>query len=276
MEQLAGKVALVTGAGSGIGAGMARAFAAEGMRLALADIEVEPVRALAAELEASGTEAIAVQVDVASGDAVDALAEQVFGTLGSVHIVCNNAGVCQGGPVWEMTPNDWRWLLGVNLGGVINGCRTFVPRLIAQGEPAHIVNTASVGGFLSGWTLGMYSTTKYAVVGYSEALAQELEPHRIGVSILCPGGVNTDLGSSARRRPAHLGTAPAQMDVVLDMMAAGIDPREVGRHVVRGVRENALYVFTHPEFKAPIDERFDRVRAAIERAGVPLPSRRDP
>ncbi len=276
MEQLAGKVALVTGAGSGIGAGMARAFAAEGMRLALADIEVEPVRALAAELGASGTEAIAVQVDVASAEAVGALAEQVLDTLGSVHIVCNNAGVCQGGPIWEMTPNDWRWLLGVNLGGVINGCRTFVPRLIAQGEPAHIVNTASVGGFLSGGTLGMYSTTKYAVVGYSEALAQELEPHGIGVSILCPGAVSTDLGGSARRRPAHLGTAPAQMEFVLEMMAAGIDPREVGRHVIRGVRENALYIFTHPEFKALIGERFDRVRAAIDRAAVPLPSRRHP
>jgi NAD(P)-dependent dehydrogenase (short-subunit alcohol dehydrogenase family) len=273
MEQLADKVALVTGAGSGIGAGMARAFAAEGMRLALADIEVEPVRALAAELRAFGTEAIAVQVDVASPEAVDALAERVLGALGSVHLVCNNAGVCQGGPVWEMTPNDWRWLLSVNLGGVINGCRTFVPRLIAQGEPAHIVNTASVGGFLSGATLGMYSTTKFAVVGYSEALAQELEPHGIGVSILCPGAVNTDLASSARRRPAHLGTAPAKMDLVLGMMAAGIDPCEVGRHVVRGVRENALYVFTHPEFGALIDERFDRVRAAIDRARAPLPSR---
>lgn len=273
MEQVAGKIALVTGAGSGIGAGMARAFAAEGMRLALADIEIEPVEALAAELAMSGTQAIALQVDVADAASVNVLAEQVFDRLGELHLLCNNAGVCQGGPIWEMTKNDWDWLLGVNLGGVINGCRSFVPRLIAQGKPAHIVNTASVGGFLSGGELGMYSTTKFAVVGYSEALAQDLEPHGIGVSVLCPGAVNTGLGSSAKRRPAHLGTAPANLDFLRGMMPEGMDPVEVGRHVVRGVRDNALYIFTHAEFRPLIDERFERVRAAIDRAAVPLRGR---
>jgi NAD(P)-dependent dehydrogenase (short-subunit alcohol dehydrogenase family) len=270
MEQLTGKIALITGAGSGIGAGMARAFAAEGMRVALADIESEPVQALATELAIAGTQAIAMHVDVADAASVDALAEEVFDRLGGLHLLCNNAGVCQGGPIWQMTKNDWDWLLGVNLGGVINGCRSFIPRLVAQGGPAHIVNTASVGGFLSGGELGMYSTTKFAVVGYSEALAQDLEPHGIGVSILCPGAVNTDLGSSDRRRPAHLGTAPANLDFLRGMMAEGMDPVEVGHHVVRGMRENALYIFTHAEFRALIDERFDRVRAAIDRAAVPV------
>ena len=273
MEQLGGKIALITGAGSGIGAGMARAFAAEGMRLVLTDIEIEPVQRLAAEL-ATTTEATALQVDVVSPDAVDALAERVFRDHGGLHLLCNNAGVCQGGPIWKMTAHDWRWLLGVNLGGVINGCHAFVPRLIAQGEPAHIVNTASVGGFLSGGELGMYSTTKFAVVGYSEALAEDLAPHGIGVSVLCPGAVNTDLDRSANRRPAHLGTAPANLDFLRGMMAEGMAPIEVGRHVVRGVRESALHIFTHPEFLDLIGERFDRVRTAIAHAQVPLPPRR--
>jgi NAD(P)-dependent dehydrogenase (short-subunit alcohol dehydrogenase family) len=169
-----------------------------------------------------------------------------------------------------MSENDWRWILSVNLEGVINGCRAFVPRLVAQGEPAHVVNTASIGGFLSGGGLGMYSTTKFAVVAYSEALSQELLPHGIGVSVLCPGFVNTDLGNSLRRRPAEFGQAPAKMESILPGMAEGMDPVEVGRRVVRGVRENALYVFTHPEFKPFVEQRFAQVLDAMDRATQPL------
>jgi NAD(P)-dependent dehydrogenase (short-subunit alcohol dehydrogenase family) len=270
METLADRVAVVTGAGSGIGAGMARAFAREGMRLALADIERDPLHRLADELRADGCEVLVEPLDVAKAREVEAFAERVFEELGGAHLLCNNAGVCQGGPIVEMSENDWRWILSVNLEGVIHGCRAFVPRLVAQGEPAHVVNTASIGGFLSGGGLGMYSTTKFAVVAYTEALSQELEPHGIGVSVLCPGFVNTDLGNSGRRRPAELGQAPAKMESILPGMAEGMDPVEVGRRVVRGVRENALYVFTHPEFKPIVEERFARVLAAMDRAAKPL------
>lgn len=270
METLTDRVAVVTGAGSGIGAGMARAFAREGMRLALADIENGPVRGLAEELRADGCEVLAEQVDVAKSSQVEAFAARVFDELGGAHLLCNNAGVCQGGPIAEMSENDWRWILSVNLEGVINGCRAFVPRLVAQAEPAHVVNTASIGGFLSGGGLGMYSTTKFAVVAYTEALSQELQPHGIGASVLCPGFVNTDLGNSGRRRPEELGQSPARMESILPGMAEGMDPVEVGRRVVRGVRENALYVFTHPEFKPIVEQRFAQVLDAMDRAAQPL------
>jgi len=249
---------------------MARAFAREGMRLALADIESPPLRKLADELRAAGSEVLAEQVDVAKAAQVEAFAARVFDELGGAHLLCNNAGVCQGGPITEMSENDWRWILSVNLEGVINGCRAFVPRLVAQAAPAHVVNTASIGGFLSGGGLGMYSATKFAVVAYTEALRQELEPHGIGASVLCPGFVNTDLGNSERRRPAELGRAPGGMESILPGMEEGMDPLEVGRRVLRGVRENALYVFTHPEFKPIVEERFAQVLDAMDRAAQPL------
>jgi NAD(P)-dependent dehydrogenase (short-subunit alcohol dehydrogenase family) len=269
MQELTGRVAVVTGAASGIGAGLARAFAEIGMKIVAADIELEPAQKLADALRGAGGEAIAVRTDVSQPADLEALAERAWDAFGGVHVLCNNAGVCQGGPIWEMTSEDWRWLLSVNFGGVINGCRAFVPRLLAEGGPAHIVNTASVGGFLTGGELGMYGTTKFAVVGYSESLAQELEPHDIGVSILCPGWTHTRLGGAARNRPADLGEAPAKMDLILPGMAAGMDPLEVGRRTLRGIRENALYVFTHPEFKPIFELRFAKVLEALDRGTEP-------
>jgi len=267
MKELDGRCAVVTGSASGIGAGIARALSARGMRLVLGDIEAAPVRALA---EALPTESIAVPTDVSDPRSVDALAEAAWSRFGAVHLLCNNAGVCQGGPIWEMRDEDWRWLMGVNFEGVVNGCRSFVPRLIAQGEPAHVVNTASLGGFLTSGGLGMYSVSKYAVVSYTEALAQELAPHGIGASVLCPGFVRTRLGDAARNRPQRLGTAPALLEPILPGMAAGMEPDEVGRHLVRGVEEEALYIFTHPEIAPMLSERFDRVLAALEHAGDPI------
>lgn len=272
MEELAGRGAVVTGAASGIGAALARALAGEGMRLALADVETGPLEALVAELRAAGGEALAVPTDVSRRGDVETLAERAFDALGGVHVVCNNAGVCQGGPVHRMGDRDWEWLLGVNLHGVRLGCDVFAPRLVAQGEPAHVVNTASVGGFLSGGGLGMYSTTKYAVVGYSEALAQELAPHGIGVSILCPSFTRTRLADAARNRPRALGAAPAGLEILEKGLAEGTDPELVARHAVRGIRENALYVFTDDVFRSVVQDRFHRVLDALGRAAEP-PSR---
>ena len=144
-----------------------------------------------------------------------------------------------------------------------------MPRLIAQGEPAHVVNTASIGGFVTGGELGLYGTSKYAVVGYTEALAQELARHGIGVSVLCPGWTHTDLPHSQRHRPPELGTAPARMEVIVPGMAAGMDPEDVGRYLLRGVREEALYIFTHVDLKPVVEHRFAQVLAALDRAAEP-------
>jgi NAD(P)-dependent dehydrogenase (short-subunit alcohol dehydrogenase family) len=168
-----------------------------------------------------------------------------------------------------MREQDWRWVLSVNLEGVVNGCRAFLPHLIASGGPAHVLNTASVGGFLAGGSLGLYTVSKFAVVAYSESLAQDLAPHGIGVTILCPGATRTNLATAARNRPAALGHAEAGMQVIEAMMDAGMDPLEVGRHAVRGIREGALYVFTDSVFKPVIAQRFERVLAALDRAGEP-------
>jgi NAD(P)-dependent dehydrogenase (short-subunit alcohol dehydrogenase family) len=273
MEQLSGRVAVVTGAASGIGAGIARACAEHGMRVVLADIELEPAQQLAGQLEAQGHRALAVRTDVSRPDELEALADQTFAHFGAADVLFNNAGVAQGGAIHEFTAGDWAWLLGVNLYGVVNGCRAFVRRWFARGEPAHVVNTASVGGFLSGPVLGMYSTTKFAVVAYSEALAQELAPLDIGVSVLCPGWTNTNLGDASRNRPAALGSAPDRLEIITPGMADGMDPIDVGRHALRGVRENALYVFTHPEFQPLIADRFAKVLAALERGKEPVKPR---
>jgi NAD(P)-dependent dehydrogenase (short-subunit alcohol dehydrogenase family) len=270
MENLSGRVAVVTGAASGIGAGIVRACAEQGMRVVLADVELAPAEQLARELEATGTEALAVRTDVAVPEDLEALADRAFSRFGGVDVLFNNAGVAQGGATHEFTPADWSWLIGVNLYGVVNGCRTFVPRWIAGGTPAHVVNTASVGGFLSGPVLGMYSTTKFAVVAYSEALAQEVAPHGIGVSVLCPGLVHTNLSHASRNRPATLGNAPDRLDILTTVSSDAMDPLDVGRHALRGVRENALYVFSHPEFQPLIADRFARVVAALERAKEPV------
>jgi NAD(P)-dependent dehydrogenase (short-subunit alcohol dehydrogenase family) len=270
MEDLAGRVAVVTGGASGIGAGIARACAESGMRVVVADIELAPAETLAKQLDGAGAPAFAVRTDVTRPGDLEVLADAAFERFGSADVLFNNAGVAQGGPIHEFTSADWDWLLGVNLYGVINGCRAFVPRWLERGEAAHVVNTASVGGFLSGPVLGMYSTTKFAVVAYSESLAQELAAQNIGVTVLCPGWTNTNLGDASRNRPAGLGTAPNRLEIITPGMAEGMDPIEVGRRALRGVRENAQYVFTHPEFQPLIADRFAKVLAALERAREPV------
>jgi len=269
MRELTERVAVVTGGGSGIGAGIARALAGRGMKLVIADVDEEAAHRVAAELEAGGGRACAVRVDVARPEDLERLAETAWARFGGTHVLCNNAGVAQGGVLHELGPHDWRWLWSVNVEGVVNGCRAFVPRLLEQGGLAHVVNTASVGGFLSGPVLGMYSATKYAVVAYSEALRLELADCGIGVSVLCPGWTDTHLGRASRNRPAELGTAPDGLEIITPGMSEGLHPDAVGRHALRGIEEDALYVFTHPEFGPLLRERFDRVLAAVERAKQP-------
>lgn len=264
MKDLNGKVAVVTGAGSGIGRGLCRAFAAAGMRVVAADVDLAAAEGTRELVREHGGEARAVHTDVADRRSVEELAARVVAELGAVHLVCNNAGVFTGGPLLEMTEGDWRWLLSVNLMGVVHGCQVFAPRLAAQGD-GHIVNTASVGGFLASDVMTIYCVTKYGVVALSEALRQALETKGVGVSVLCPGPVETGLPAADRLRPVELGPSGGTSAMLAPMTAGGLDPVEVGEMVIRGVRDNAEYIFTHGMFRDVIAQRFDRVLAAFDR-----------
>jgi NAD(P)-dependent dehydrogenase (short-subunit alcohol dehydrogenase family) len=195
---------------------------------------------------------------------VEALAERAFGELGAVHVLCNNAGVAVSGGM-ESTPHeDWEWLIGVNLWGVIHGVEAFVPRMIAAKQPGHIVNTASMAGLIASQGLGVYNTTKYAVVGLSETLQKDLRGYDIGVSVLCPMGVRTNIRQSARNRPAHLGNPKAPSGREVELIGRSLAPEHVAERVLRAVYANRLYVITHEEGLEPLRRRFQRMEKAIE------------
>jgi len=270
MKDLSGKVAVVTGAASGIGLAMAERFAGEGMRVVLADIEADALSAAASRMRAAGHDVCSVRTDVSKAGDVEHLADVALDRYGAVHIACNNAGVGIGGALWEHTARDWEWLLGVNLWGVIHGIRTFVPIMLGQGDECHIVNTASAAGLDARPWLGMYSASKYAVVAASEALRQELAMtgSKIGVSVLCPAVVNTRIGEAERNRPAALSNgsdaepppqAQAFGEAFRAMLASGIPPQDVADAVVDAIRENRLYIVTNAETEARLRGRLDRM-----------------
>ncbi len=261
MENLDGRVAVVTGGGSGIGSGICRALAGEGVKVVVSDIDDAAAAQIADSIRGDGGTAIAVRTDVSQRADVEALARRTIAELGRVDIVCNNAGVLVGGPILETTEDDWQWLLSVNMMGVVHGSQVFAPLFLERGE-GHIVNTASVGGFLSFSTLAIYCATKYAVVGYSEALHMELAPRGVGVSILCPGMVRTNLSTSDRSRPAHFGDAGGSSKELGDL-SQGMEPIEVGGHVVRGIKANAPFIFTHSDFRGMFQQKFDGVLSAF-------------
>jgi NAD(P)-dependent dehydrogenase (short-subunit alcohol dehydrogenase family) len=247
-----GRVAVVTGAASGIGLGMCERLAAEGMRVVMADVEEPALAEASAALAGQGAAVLPVPTDVSSPDQVAALREAALAEFGAVHLLCNNAGV--GGPhgrLWEIPAGDWEWVLRVNLGGVINGIRAFVP-LLAEQDAAHVVNTSSVFGVFAG-ALGPYGISKHAIVALSETLYFQLQsaaPH-VGVSVLCPGAVRTRFGSSARNRPAWAGPAAAPTEAErasaerFDQLAAtGADPADVAAAVVAGIRGRRFYILT--------------------------------
>jgi NAD(P)-dependent dehydrogenase (short-subunit alcohol dehydrogenase family) len=277
MKDLNGKTAVVTGAASGIGRAMAERFLAEGMNVVLADIEARALREAERELADFG-HVVALRTDVSKTEDVQALADFSLRAFGAVNLLCNNAGVGMGGAIWEHSVRDWEWLLGVNLWGVIHGIRTFVPIMLNQGDECHIVNTASAAGLDPRPWLGMYSTSKSAVVAISEALQQELviTGAKIGVSVLCPAVVNTRIGDAERNRPLGLlnegdaeppPQAQAFGDAFRAMLASGISPKAVANCAVDATQDNRLYVLTNAETGGRVRARLDRILAAAEELG---------
>jgi len=271
MRNVEGRVAFITGGGSGVGLGMAKAFVAAGMRVAIADIRADHLEDATAEL---GGAVHAIRLDVTDRDAFARAADETERVLGRVHVVCNNAGINLFNDIAEATYQDWDWVLGVNLGGVVNGVVTFVPRIKAYGEGGHVVNTASMGAFLAGPGAGIYTAAKFGVLGLSDALRWSLLPHGIGVSVVCPGNVNSNIHESDLVRPPELSTdvTPADaefMRILPGIYAVGMSPDEMGEKILRGIQRNDFYVFTHPDHKEELRDLFDEILAAFPDEPVP-------
>ncbi|MFZ9626599.1 MAG: SDR family NAD(P)-dependent oxidoreductase, partial [Burkholderiaceae bacterium] len=222
MERFADRVAVITGAASGFGLAFAQRAALLGMRLVLADVEAAPLERAAAQLVATGANVRAFQTDVSNAEQMAQLADRAFSEFGAVHLLFNNAGVAPVGLIWEQSAADWQWVLGVNVMGVANGLRSFVPRMLEQNDDSHIVNTASVAGFISPTTMGLYSASKHAVVTISETLHHDLRAvgSSIGVTVLCPAFVPTGIAQSERNRPAALAGDQVQTSATLRARAA--------------------------------------------------------
>lgn len=273
MQQLDGKFAFVTGAGSGIGLGIADALAGAGMHVALADLRPDALAAARARIEAHGVRVFTMPLDVSDAVAVEAAAHSIEQAFGKLHVLVNNAGVAMHGtPIEHVKPEEWAWLFGVNVMGVVNGIRSFMPLIRRTGEGGHVVNTASISGFFvrEGRHQGAYAAAKYAVVALSEALEQEAASADIGVSVLCPGAVRTAIFASAATRPDRFGgpySRPEQETLTPSGVAgASLEPDEVGQRVLQAIRDNEFYIFTHTGERATIAARHDRITAALDRA----------
>lgn len=275
MRELAGKTAFVTGGASGIGFALGRAFAEAGMKVMLADIEADALETAVKSLHNSDVQGVAC--DVTDPASVERAAKASFEAFGNVHVVCNNAGVAAGGGIDSISLDNWKWVLDVNLMGVLYGIRTFLPHIRAHGESGHFVNTASMAGMVSGLGFSPYHASKFAVVTMSEGLAVQLKPLGIGVSVLCPGFVRTRIGESARNRPGQYGPAqtlnPASPAAALvaqiaQLIESGLDPADVAAQVLKAIREDELYVFTHPEMRAETEQRFATILAAMDKAAA--------
>lgn len=272
MKNLTGKTVFITGAASGIGYGMARAFAGEGMQVALADIEAESLARAEAELLSMGARAMAISLDVTDRAALRSAAASTESAFGKVHMVCANAGVGgRIGPLDEATDADWDWVLDVNLKGAVNTVQAFLPDMKRHGEGGHVVITASMSGirvYRPGRGQGIYNTTKFALMGFGEALGMDLESHNIGVSILCPGFVDTSISASGRNRTGRYGGPfdSLKPGILPAPGSGGTDPLAYGRWVVKAVRENRLFVITHTGERHMVEERHMRLMEAFDHA----------
>jgi len=263
MKDVKGKTAFITGGASGMGLGMARAFAAAGMKVMIGDIEAGPAQAAVDELTAKGYDAACVKVDVTNLEDMHAAAKQTVERFGKVHVLCNNAGVGCGGRSETAKMRNWQWVVDVNLWGVVHGLQAFVPLIQSHGEEGHVVSTASVAGLISIPGTGPYNATKYAVVGIMETMMAEQRGTSLGISVLCPGLVATNLGTSARNRQDQYGGAakPNPKDAIAGSLSDGLDPDIVGRQVLEAIQDNQSYIFTNPALGAQIEARFKRIQA---------------
>jgi NAD(P)-dependent dehydrogenase (short-subunit alcohol dehydrogenase family) len=274
---MSGQCGVVTGSASGLGYGLSLALAERGMNLVIADRDADGADRTAREVTARGVDTIAVPTDVSNLDAVHRLADVAYERFGSVQLLVNNAAVYRSGPLWEMPPEDWDWLISVNLKGIINGLTAFLPRMIDQSDERHIVMSSSTNGL---WIMpgqGAYNTTKYAVVGLAEALADDLAPLGIAVSVICPGPMQTRLGSSSRP-PSMVGqeeipNLPPDTEKLRQMMATWpmLDPADAGRIVCHGIEENEFWILTHAQGLDEIEARHRGLRAAFDRRAANEP-----
>ena len=280
MQDMRDKAAFISGGASGIGLGMCRAFIEAGMKVVIADVRQNALDQAMLSLN-SGTENILpIRLDVTDRAAWVRAADEAEQAFGNIYVLCNNAGITIDGPMQQGTYDDWDFCLGVNLGGVINGVMTFMPRMIERGQGGHIVNTSSMGGLIAGAGSGIYSTSKYAVVGLTEELRSDLAQFDIGVSVFCPGPTRTGLfASSVEVRPADLpatGYVPRTLpdpaetpsDIGAAIFAIAMDPVDVGRRVLEGIRRNDMYILTHPEFSGIIKARCEALMASMPKEPI--------
>ncbi|HUR41944.1 MAG TPA: SDR family NAD(P)-dependent oxidoreductase [Verrucomicrobiae bacterium] len=261
MKDLKGKVAVITGAASGFGRELAILCAAEGMKLSLTDVDDKGLAGTVALLP-SDAQVITSKCDVGKAEQVEAVAKQTYDKFGAAHLIFNNAGVAVAGPTWTTTLEEWKWVLDVNLMGVVHGIRSFVPRMLEAKTEGHIVNTASVAGLLSVPASSIYCVTKHGVVTMSEVLYHELQMYKasIGVSVLCPAFVNTGIADSERNRPAELSAknpmaAPFEAQVKKATRSGKLTATDVARITLDGVKASRFYIFTHPKIKGSIETR---------------------
>ncbi len=270
MKDFKGKTAFITGGASGIGFGMAKAFGRAGMNIVIADIEKDVAGKAVDMLHKDQVKAIAIHCDVALREQIQRAALDAIAAFGKIHVVCNNAGVGAGGPFGAVGEHDWDWVIDVNLKGVVYGAETFVPLIKSHGEGGHIINTASMAGMISPPRMEPYSATKFAVVAMSEGWRQQLAEFGIGVSVLCPGFVRTNIHESGRTRQQRYGQAREvdheQRVATQQLIEGGLNPLVVGERVLEAVKADELYIFTHPEMKDAVEARFEAIRQGFRQA----------
>ena len=264
MKDVAGKVAFITGAASGMGLGMAKSFTRVGMKVMMADIDAARLKSAAADLKAKGADVDTIHCDITVEKQVFDAASATVKRFGKVNVLCNNAGVSVGGLSEELSQKDWDWVVAVNQTAVVYALRAFLPLMKANGESGHVMATSSMAGLINagaGW--GAYNASKHAVVGMMEVLYSELKDTPLGVSLLCPGGVNTNILEAGKHRPEHFGKSddrPIALNPIDDTLKSGLDPDVVGELVLDAILENQFYIFTDPSMERQIDRLFDRLK----------------